>query len=595
MLSLAGNREKMLLKYFSRIFLLLLFISSVFDKLNSQVIFFPDDSTKIFTSPLDSVFIFTKDLAVTASGKNLERLQFKDNEIIGENIPPTLNLKNPIGTILYPQNQPYKEIPAIIARLDKAIPLDKIIREYLLNMSAFKGLSEKGGIKINVWQKKSSSESFLIFLKDGRILGRDKENFQYEPSKKSLFEITQLREIEKDIAGVWIYPPEIGVNQITSEILKLMQSDPLLVEYWDGLAWQFFEAGFLSQEINGDRGKIKMAFSLFPPETETNYSAMVSGGMMNIIGKYNLFSALDSLRIEYKVLEGEKLLFQIPGDIRLHSANSPEKKDEAIFQSALSIIRNTHPPLLFLHYHGLDDLNHSCGPHDNRTIQHFHHLWNWHQELFKQWSGNILIVSDHGAHSIENATQLNRKSPIKDTKGTHGDFIFADMAVPIIEQSGLGEKGTDFKISNKQSELIWNMLGNPISITNNRISAQLGALEIIIHKQSKFFTIDRDSNLFSQEFYFNYLKKGLPLRGHFRGIRLIDLLNSIELSTIKQIVVYSYDGVRVAFSNDDLLKNKLVVGLASDAQRFEEAFTLYPLKDKFPNRMVKQLKSIEVF
>ena len=594
MLSLAGNKEKMLLKYFSRFFLLLLFISPIFDRLNSQVIFFPDESTDIFSSPLDSVFIFTKDLAVTANGKNLGRLHFKNNKIVGENIPPTLNLKNPIGAILYHQLHPYPEIPVIIGRLDRKISLNEFVREYLLNMSIFKGLSEKGSIKINVWQKNSSSESFLIFLKDGRILGSNKENFQCDPPKNfSLFEITQLHEIEKDIAGVWIYPPEIGANQITSQILKLMQSGPLLVEYWDGLGWQFFEAAFLNREINGDLGKIKMAFSLFPPETETNYSAMVSGGLTNITGKYNLFSTLDSLKIEFKVLEGEKLLFQIPGDVRLHSANSPEKKDEAIFQSTLFIIRNTQPPLLFLHYHGLDDLNHSYGPHDNRTIEHFQQLWNWHRELLKQWSGNILIVSDHGAHSIEKPE--NRHSKTKNTKGTHGDFIFADMAVPIIEQVGLGEKRTDFKLSSKQAEQIWNMLGNPISLTNKSVLDQPGALEITINKQSKFFTIDRDSILFSHEFYFDYLKKGLPLRGHFRGIRLIDLLNGIELSAIKQIIAYSYDGVQVAFSNDDLLKNELVVGLESDTQRFEEAFTLYPLKDKFPNRMVKQLKRIEVF
>lgn len=586
----------MLLKYFSRIFLLLLSISPVSDRLNSQVIFFPDDSTNIFNRTLDSVFIFTKDLAVTASGKNLERLQFKDNEIYGEDIPPTLNLKNPIGAILYHQSQSYEEIPVIIGRLDKAISLDNLVRKYFLNLSNFKGHSGKGGIKINVWQKDSWRESFLIFLKDGRVLGSDKENSQHKQSKNfSLFEITQLSEIEKHIVGVWIYPPEIGVNQVTAEILGLMQKDPLLVEYWDGLGWQFFEAAFLSQVIDGDLGKVQMAFSLFPPVTEVNYSAMVSGGLTDITGKYNLFSAMDSLRIEYKILEGEKLMFQIPGDVKLHSANLPEKKDEAIFQSALSTIRDSHSPMLFLHYHGLDDLNHSFGPQDNRTIKHFHQLWNWHQELRKQWSGNMLIVSDHGAHSIEIEKPKKRQSKTSDTKGTHGEFIFADMAVPIIEQAGLGEKRVDFKLSSKQAEQIWNMLGTPISVTNKSIKDQPGILEIIINNQSKFFTIDGDSNLFSQEFYFNYLKKGIPWSGHFRGIRLIDLLSGIDLSSIKQIIAYSFEGLQVTFSNDDLLNNELVVGLDSDAQKRAAAFTLYPLQDKFPNRMVKQLKRIECF
>jgi len=279
----------------------------------------------------------------------------------------------------------------------------------------------------------------------------------------------------------------------------------------------------------------------------------------------------------------------------MHSAITSEKKDARIFQSALSIIKNSHPPLLFLHYHGLDDLNHSFGPYDGRTIKHFQQLWQWHQELCKEWSGHILIVSDHGAHSIENEAQFNQKLITKDTKGTHGDFIFADMAVPVIEQAGLGKRTINPKLTKEQAEQIWELLGTPFSVCNKSNAEQPGTLEIIINNQSKFFTIDSDSNLFSQEFYFDYLKKGIPLRGHFKGIRLIDLLNGIDLSSIKQIVAYSFDGLQVAYSNDDLMNNELVVGLKPDVQQSVEAFTLYPLKDKFPNRMVKQLKRIEVF
>jgi hypothetical protein len=579
-----------------KIVLILLVISVIINKLNSQVIDFHDELTNFVIDKIDSVFIFTDDLAVTAYGKNLKQLQFKNNEIFAEDIPPTLNLKNPIGAILYNQNYSYEEIPVIIGRLDRKIPLDQLVRRYFLNMSNFKGHSEKGGIKINVWQKNLLRKFFLIFLKNGQIFGSDNDNSLPITSKNfSKFNINKLPEIVNMIAGVWIYPPEIGVNQITAEILRLMQTGPLLVEYWDGLGWQFLEEAFLSQVIKGDPGRVRMAFSLYPPETIINYSAMISGGLTEIINKHHLFSALDFVGIEYQVLEGEKINFPIPGKVKMHSAITPEKKDEGIFQSAFSIIKNFHPPLLFLHYHGLDDLNHSFGPYGERTVKYFQRLWQWHQMLRKEWSGNILIVSDHGAHSIENEAQFNQKLITKDTKGTHGDFIFADMAVPVIEQAGLGKRTINPKLTKEQAEQIWELLGTPLSVCNKSNAEQPGTLEIIINNQSKFFTIDSDSNLFSQEFYFDYLKKGIPLRGHFKGIRLIDLLNGIDLSSIKQIVAYSFDGLQVAYSNDDLMNNELVVGLKPDVQQSVEAFTLYPLKDKFPNRMVKQLKRIEVF
>ncbi len=448
--------------------LLIIFIPKL--KVYSQFIFFPTEKEYFIPDNNDSVFIFTDNLAVTASGQNLERLQLKHDEIYGEDIPPTLKLRNPIGAILYHRSHTYAEIPVFIGRLDYKIPIDRLVRKYFLNFSNLKGHTAKGGITITVWQKNSAHESFLIFLNSGQVCGSDVENWFNIPTKNlSLFDIAQLAEIERDIAGVWIYPPEIGVNQITAEILRLMQTGPLLVEYWDGLGWQFLEQAFLSQVIENIPGDVRMAFSLFPPKTEVNYSAMVSGGLPEIADKRNLFFALDSLNIEYQVLEGERLIFPIPGNVKMHTASSPEQEDAEIFYSALSIIKKSDPRLLLLHYHGLDDLSHSLGLYDPRMVKHFQMLWDWHDELRKNWQGNILIVSDHGRHAIKkNDQNLNQNIIIKNTRGTHGDFIFSDMAVPIIVQAGLGKKRVDFKLTAEQTEQIWNMLGTPISLKEEK-------------------------------------------------------------------------------------------------------------------------------
>lgn len=584
------------MKHFSIVLSLVLLICLIMTKSNSQIIFFTSDSTRFVTNEIDSVLILAEDIAVTASGENLNRIQLQNNEIIGQNLPPTLKLRNPIAAILYHQRHAFREIPVIIGRLNQKTSLDKVIRDYMLNISDFKGHSEKGGLKINVWQRDLTPKPFSVFLKNGSVLVSSHDVLQNIPSKNlSLFEINDIAEIEQDIAGIWIYPPEFGMNQLTGQILKYMQTSPLLVEYWDGFGWQFFEQAFLSQLVQDDPGEVQMAFSLFPPETEPNYTAMVSGGSTDNRDKNNLFTALSSLGTEYQVLEGDKLFFPIPGNVRLHSGNSPEQKDTEIFQAAESIVEHSQLPLLFLHYHGLDDLNHSFGTKDHRTIKHFQRLWKWHQELRKNWYGNMIIISDHGAHSINNGEQQNQTSDIAGTLGTHGEFIFSDMAVPIIKHSGLGKIRFNFELTTSQVEQIWNLVGTPIESIKTEMVDQVGSFRININNISKRFSIKEHHALFSNDFVFEYLKKGKSFKGHFKGIRLADLLKELDLSSIIQITAYSFDGHQVFFLKDDLIKNELVVGLNVNAQNPVEAFTLYPLKDKFPNRMVKQLKMIDVF
>jgi len=576
-----------------RIFIIIFILSLLFishHQTKSQVIYFSSYISNFIPTNTDSVFIFSENLAVTASGENLERLQFTNNEIQGDNIPPTLRLRNPIGAILYHKNHHFVEIPVIIGRLDKRIPLDQLVREYFLNRTQFKGQSEKGGVQINVWKTAQVEKPYLIFLNDGRVFGNVYENIEVNSTKNYLhFRFDKFAEFEKDIAGVWIYPPALGNNQITYKILKLLQAGPLLVEYWDGLGWQFFEEAVLSRFIENEDFEIQLAYSLFPPKTEINYAAMISRGLTDIEDRHNLFTALSRIGIKYKVLEGEKLAFKIP-DVKMHTGSSPEDTDSLIFKSTLSRIENSDVPFLFLHYHGLDDLNHTFEPYDSRTVKHFQNLWHWHNELRQEWTGKILIISDHGAHLIRKEENFQNK-----TKGYHGDFVFQDMAVPIVEQKGLGTKKIKIKFTDAQASQIWNWMGTTLLPNDKQVLNQPGTLEIRMNNKSKLISIKNSSNLFSQDFYFEYLKKGKKWKGHFNGIPLMNLLETSDLCTVKNIVAYSFDNHQITFSNDDITQNKLVVGINTNAEKLEETFTLFPLTDKFPNRVMKQLKKIEVF
>lgn len=98
----------------------------------------------------------------------------------------------------------------------------------------------------------------------------------------------------------------------------------------------------------------------------------------------------------------------------------------------------------------------------------------------------------------------------------HGDFIFADMAVPIIEQEGVGKRSIDFKLTMKQAEQIWEMLGTSLSISNKNIAEQPDTLEILINNQPKLFTIEKKCWFILARILFRIFEKWNSFEGTFQ-------------------------------------------------------------------------------
>jgi len=251
----------------------------------SQLLFFPEDSAKFSLKQADSVFIFTKNLAVTAKGQFLTKIRYQSNAIAGENVPPTIRLREPEGAIIYQSNLPKREIPVIFGRSNLKMTLKQLFRDYLTGLNYFKGNSAKGGIQINVWEKSGQIPPLLIFLKNGRLLGNLKLLDSRSSKNYSLVNNSNLPGIIDKIAGVWIYPPQIGNHQLTAKIIRLLQTGPLLVEFWDGLGWQYFEKAYLGLKEFGKQVQVRMSHSLFPPETSGNYQAIIGAGLTEIAKK----------------------------------------------------------------------------------------------------------------------------------------------------------------------------------------------------------------------------------------------------------------------------------------------------------------------
>lgn len=556
-------------------------------EIRGQIIFFPSDSSAFQCSGCDSVFIFAENFAVTALGAGVGRIRYENKHITGENIPPSLRVKNPVGAILYRHQKLMKKIPAIHGRLDADISIEQVLRQYLVGLNSFQGRSSQGNVKINVWQQSNRQNDFLIFLRNGQILTSfSQQNVSHLPQNMELFTLENFNAPIDSIAGVWIAPPVTGNNFISDKILTYLHEGPLLVEFWDGLGWEMFEKAWISGLIKTTAEDIEMAYAMYPPETKANYAAMISDGRPDMNPAHNLFSVLHNVGINYTVFEGERLSFSIPGNVKLHTAPTPEEKDEQIFRNARAVIEQNSVPFLFIHYHGIDDLNHAYGPDAQRTISHLERMWNWHINLREIWNGTILLISDHGAHAVENADQINNMFRDKGTKGTHGDFRFSDMAVPVILHQGQQRENQRRFISSATIESARNRLFSQVISATDHVT-DYAEITLVFGDSIVTLNADSDSRLFDRSFSYQYLRKGKIIQGAVQGRLLQEWIPEKMRDEIVQIIASAYDGHQVAFSAHDVQNNSLILALE------DNSFSLYPLKDAYPNRVVKLAHNIE--
>jgi len=559
--------------------------------LSAQILTFPDDSLMFTGQKFDSVFIFTDSLAVTAWGENLHQLRYADRAIRGENIPPSLKLRQPKGAIIYRSEHTFRDLSAIVGRTNRTIRSDRFFRDYVLRMTQFKGTSSKGDVSIGVWEPAAGAEA-RIFLTNGTVLEcGEVQTSNYRTKNHAEIDVAAWQRIEAEIAGVWVTPPAMGNHRLTDLFLESLKEGRLLVEFWDGLGWQMLEKAQVSGVFSDQAIAVEMSHSLFPPETATNFPAMFNGGTSNE-ELSNLFQAAQSMRIGFEVFEGEKLTVAIPGHVKLHSGSSPQKKDEAIYRSAAAACEKNPPPLVLIHYHGLDDLNHTLGPDDPAVLAHFENLWNWHHRLRQIWSGAMLIVSDHGAHRLSEDYSGTNKFERKGTKGTHGDFIFADMAVPILTDRGLMKSETGAGLPDTTIEALWDFIGRSAISKDEIKPIASGRLELVYAGDIFVLEQEHDSGYLTDEFQFAYLKKGKPIAGKFRGKKLMDVVKRFGIPETLQVKAYTFDDVQLVYSSEDL-KDHLALGVDWSAARREDTFTLYPLKDQFPNRVLKHVRRIE--
>lgn len=178
------------------------------------------------------------------------------------------------------------------------------------------------------------------------------------------------------------------------------------------------------------------AVSVYPPRTTTASAALLTGLTPNESGvnksgirsteARTIFDAAAEQGLTSIAIEGESMSFNIRNTTAVLSGDRDNNggTDDNTFANAMEALDETIPDLIWIHFHGIDDLGHQYGPNTDEVLDKVVEIDAYVGEICEILPENTLIIifSDHGMHYEKEEEEF----------GNHGNLINDDMVIPII-------------------------------------------------------------------------------------------------------------------------------------------------------------------
>ena len=227
-------------------------------------------------------------------------------------------------------------------------------------------------------------------------------------------------------------------SQATGTSLQEAQADRVVLVFMDGFGHVRYTEALAEGLIPGleAMGEPLLALTTYPPITSVSTASFLTGAPPSVHGvdtrgirkteTETLFDVAASAGLKVVAVEGESLAFELRNAELQLSADfdGNGSTDDNVLASALGVLSDGAPDLLFVHFHGIDDAGHSYGPgaqEERATIQKEDEAVGRLIESLPQ--GTLVIVfADHGMHEVHEEGRL----------GNHGHLVDRDMFVPIL-------------------------------------------------------------------------------------------------------------------------------------------------------------------
>lgn len=233
---------------------------------------------------------------------------------------------------------------------------------------------------------------------------------------------------KKDIMGVWVDAPEISVTDAASEALSALEKNRVLIILLDGLSYYDIKESKPAFLTGKD---IMPARTVMPSVSSVALAAILTGKFPNENGISaekmrepsvdDMFATASKMGKTSAMVEGSTKLINTSEEQLLNPDNNGNgSTDDEVFACAKKQL-DAGVELVFVHFHGYDDIAHTYGPLSLEASSKMQELDDYVRQLCLGFSGTVLVTADHGQHRIEG-----------DKLGEHGEFRLRDMTVPWI-------------------------------------------------------------------------------------------------------------------------------------------------------------------
>ena len=230
-----------------------------------------------------------------------------------------------------------------------------------------------------------------------------------------------------------------ALAQATGHPLQDLAARHVLVLLLDGFGYRHYvEARQEGLTPNlAALGEPLLGLTTYPPVTSVSMASLLTGAPPQVHGAWRrgirqteaetLFDAASAAGLYVVTVEGESLPFNLRNaEIRLSGDRDGNgSTDDNVLANALAALDAGMPDLLYVHFHGIDDAEHTYSPGAPEVLVVVHEVDSAVGQIIKALPEDtlILILADHGQHLVE-ADEEGRV-------GNHGSLIESDMFIPI--------------------------------------------------------------------------------------------------------------------------------------------------------------------
>lgn len=235
-----------------------------------------------------------------------------------------------------------------------------------------------------------------------------------------------------DIIGVWFDYHEKGVEYVGNYVKNNPDEKVMVIEI-DGYGYtahEKFKPEFLSS-LN-----IEPMRTVMPSISNVALASIITGELPNITGiktrpdRELTIDDMFSTRDNAVIVEGNTILITMSKEQTLSlDTNNSGSNDDEVYDNSISAL-NSNPDLIYIHFHGFDDVAHIYGPYSQQANDKILELDGYIKSLVENFNGTVMVVSDHGQHEKE----------YEGKKGNHGEFIYEDMVIPFFTVGDINEK-----------------------------------------------------------------------------------------------------------------------------------------------------------